>query len=206
MCSLLLKDLSFNFYAQSMVGIFISDVNETDTGSCSLETRYHAGLRFNESLAGRQYLTFTGWVHICISIMLFLTSQCPGDILAFIVWFLSICNNVITFVAVVTVALRVDSIVTDWHISFIWVSVVSVMTNWWLWPHRRKPNNKVNTTCSNAKCSSDVEWKYVRWKARKAEQTICRVFSGLRLTPIAFCCFLRNPSIDPIVMESLSSR
>ena len=173
-------------YAQSMVGIFSSDVNETDTGSCSLETRYHPGLRFNESLAGRQYLTFTGWVHICISIMLFLTSQCPGDILVFMVWFLSICNNVVTFVAVVTVALRVDSIVTDWHISFIWVSVVSVMTNWWLWPHRRKPNNKVNTTCSNAECSSDVEWKYVRWKARKAEQTICRVFSGLRLTPIAF--------------------
>ena len=173
-------------YAQSMVGIFSSDVNETDTGSCSLETRYHPGLRFNESLAGRQYLTFTGWVHICISIMLFLTSQCPGDILAFMVWFLSICNNVITFVAVVTVALRVDSIVTDRHTSFIWVSVVSVMTNWWLWPHRRKPNNKVNTTCSNAECSSDVEWKYVRWKARKAEQTICRVFSGLRLTPIAF--------------------
>ena len=173
-------------YAQSMVGIFSSDVNETDTGSCSLETRYHPGLRFNESLAGRQYLTFTGWVHICISIMLFLTSQCPGDILAFMVWFLSICNNVITFVAVVTVALRVDSIVTDWHISFIWVSVVSVMTNWWLWPHRWKPNNKVNTTCSNAECSSDVEWKYVRWKARKAEQAICRVFSGLRLTPIAF--------------------
>ena len=169
-----------------MVGIFSSDVNETDTGSCSLETRYHPGLRFNESLAGRQYLTFIGWVHICISIMLFLTSQCPGDILAFMVWFLSICNNVITFVAVVTVALRVDSIVTDWHISFIWVSVVSVMTNWWLWPHRRKPNNKVNTTCSNAECSSDVEWKYVRWKARKAEQTICHVFSGLRLTPIAF--------------------